>query len=138
MTQDNYLGRIATAVSILKKDSSLIPRALAIFKTLISRHRFDPVPEHDILPLLNLYFSYALKCGMSFHSLVKVFLAAGPQQHGKDIVFTTFDKHHIGAQLKLLMQGQVPETHTDSPLYSEIVSCLSNMYVSKLRNMQKS
>lgn len=135
MSQDSYLGRIATTISLLKKDESLIPRAIAVFNTMISRFKDDPVPERDILPLLNLYFSYALKCGMEYSSLIKVFLSAGPKLQGDNIVFESFDRHHIGAQLKLLMKGVIPDTHTDSPMYAEMVSCLGSIYAHKVTRL---
>lgn len=133
MVQDSYLGRIATTISLLKKDSSLIPRAISVFDTVMSKNLYDlRNSTKDTLPLINLFFSYAIKCNMTQAQLVKVFLSLGPKLQGEDVVFTTFNRHLLGAQLKLLMQGRIPETHTDSPMYSEMISSLSSMYIERV------
>jgi len=90
MSQDSYLGRIATTIGLFLKDITLSEKAIEVFN-LIRKTNLKSDNSKDILPLLNLYFSYAIKCEMKFSQLIEVFLGAGPRVEQDSIIFDTLD-----------------------------------------------
>jgi len=137
MSQDTYLGRMATTVQLFMKDKSLIDRAISVFHTVMKTNLYDPKPSHDILALTNLIISYALKSNMSIEALVRLFLSCGPIVMGDKISFKSFNYSYMCNLLKGLMRGQIPSVEIDASLYTDMITKLSNLYLRKLTLLKK-
>jgi len=137
MSQDTYLGRMATTVQLFMKDKSLIDRAISVFHTVMKTNLYDSKPSQDILALTNLIISYALKSNMSIEALVRLFLSCGPIVMGDKISFMSFNYSYMCNLLKGLMRGQIPSVEIDASLYTDMITKLSNLYLRKLINLKK-
>jgi len=99
---------------------------------------YDTRIKTDVLSMVALYTTYALKSGMRLEYILRALFIGKPQVNGKVLEFASFDINRMGASTKKMILTGVPKIE---PFFManirRIKAALVIIFVTQLQNIRQ-
>ena len=96
LSQNFFLGRINTTIGLFLKEIDFFgKRAISVFHTVLKDKPFDTRPFKDVLALISLYSTYALKAKVPLEQMLQMLFLAAPEVKDKKLTFKKFDIYQV-------------------------------------------
>jgi hypothetical protein len=138
LSQDTLLGRINTTIGLFLKEREFLGnRAMSVFNTVLKERSYDTRPFKDILALICLYTTYALKSGMKLEYILRALHLGNPVIENKSLVFKSFDIPRIGSFTKaMILSGQPKVEQSFYANLNPIKDLVSESFVNQLHKIR--
>jgi len=106
ISQDNFLGRLSSAVSLLMKEKSFLSNPFFLIHTLLKKTKYDNRPMKDISALINLIVTFCDQANVKKLDLIKLILSLDPQIDCKTFSFKSLDFKFLRKVLLTLIEDK--------------------------------
>jgi hypothetical protein len=138
ISQDSFLGRLSSAISLLMKEKSFLSNPFFVIHTLLKRTKYDERPMTDISALINLLVTFAEQAGVSRLDLIKLILSLDPKIDGKTFSFKNLDfKFLRKVLLTLILDKKLISGIEYHPNFLAIKEQLLKIYENKINRYKK-
>jgi len=104
LSQYSFLGRINTTIGLFLKEIDFFgTRAVSVFHTVLKDKPFDTRPFKDVLALISLYSTYALKAKVPLEQMLQMLFLAAPEVKDKKLTFKKFDLYQVSKTVQDLV-----------------------------------
>jgi hypothetical protein len=138
LSQDTLLGRINTTIGLFLKEREFLgSRAISVFNTVLKERSYDTRPFSDVLALVSLYTTYALKSGMKLEYILRALHLGNPVIEDNALVFKSFDINRIGSFTKAMILTGQPKV--EQSFYANLIprkELVSESFVKQLHQIR--
>jgi hypothetical protein len=112
-------------------------RAISVFNTVLKEKSYDTRPFSDILALVSLYTTYALKSGMKLEYILRALHLGNPVIEDNALVFKSFDMNRMGSFTKAMILTGQPKV--EQSFYANLIpikELVSESFVKQLHQIR--
>lgn len=138
ITENFYSGRINTTIALFNKDISLANHAVSVFHTVLKEKIFDNRPQTDVLPLISLFLTYAMKIGMTSQEIMRILFLGNPFVSNKSFRWQKFSFHYYFKVIKEMIINKVsPVDLKYHPDFKILEAYMQSIFARKSLNICK-